>query len=104
LTLVLILVQSIFKTIEKHKNAFQNGKINSAIKTIVPQYNWKPARYKYDTETQFWAGNEFHYFRKQRYKRANNNVSDQIQVQQFIVLCCTRTTQRSNFHILLPRY
>jgi hypothetical protein len=60
LTLVLILVQSIFKTHWKYKSAaFQNGKINSA-KTIVPQYTMgNQLVYKYDTETQFWAGNSF---------------------------------------------
>lgn len=55
---------------------FQNGKINSAIKTIVPQYTiGNQLVYKYDTETQFWAGNEFHYFENKDIRAANNNVS-----------------------------
>lgn len=42
---------------------FQNGQLNSAIKNIVPQYTiGNDLIYKYDTETQFWAGNEFLYF------------------------------------------
>lgn len=54
----------------------QNGKMNSAIKTIVPQYTiGNQLVYKYDTETQFWAGNEFHYFENKDIRAANNNVS-----------------------------
>jgi hypothetical protein len=55
---------------------FQNGKINNAIKTIVPQYTiGNQLVYKYDTETQFWAGNEYHYFENKDIRAANNNVS-----------------------------
>ena len=54
----------------------QNGKINTAIKTIAPQYTiGNQLIYKYDKETQFWAGNEFHYFENKDIRAANNNVS-----------------------------
>jgi hypothetical protein len=38
----------------------QNGQINSALKNIKPQYTIaNDLIYRYDSETQFWAGNEF---------------------------------------------
>lgn len=54
----------------------QNGKFNSAIKNIKPQYTiGNDLIYKYDAETQFWAGNEFLYFENKDIRAANNNVS-----------------------------
>ena len=54
----------------------QNGKFNSAIKNILPQYTiGNDLIYKYDRETQFWAGNEFLYFENKDIRAANNNVS-----------------------------
>jgi hypothetical protein len=54
----------------------QNGDFNTAIKNIVPQYNiGNVFVYKYDQETQFWAGNEFLNFDSKDIKNANNYVS-----------------------------
>ena len=54
----------------------QNGKFNSAIKNVLPQYTiGNDLIYKYDTETQFWAGNEFLYFENKDIRAANNNIS-----------------------------
>lgn len=54
----------------------QNGKFNSAIKNIPPQYTiGNDLIYKYDSETQYWAGNEFLYFENKDIRAANNNVS-----------------------------
>ncbi len=55
---------------------FQNGQFNKAIKNIVPQYTiGNDLIYKYDTETQFWAGNEFLYFDNSNIRSAGNNIS-----------------------------
>ena len=55
---------------------FQNGQWNTAIKNIVPQYTLgNDLIYKYDTQTQFWAGNEFLYFDNNNIKAAANNVA-----------------------------
>ncbi len=55
---------------------FQNGQFNNAIKNIVPQYTiGNELIYKYDTETQFWAGNEFLYFDNSNIRSAGNNIS-----------------------------
>ncbi|CAM2796476.1 protein of unknown function [Flavobacterium frigoris] len=54
----------------------QNGKFNSEIKNIPPQYTiGNDLIYKYDTETQYWAGNEFLYFENKDVRAANNNIS-----------------------------
>lgn len=54
----------------------QNGKLNSAIKNIAPQYTiGNDLIYKYNDETQFWAGNEFQYFENKNIRAANNNIS-----------------------------
>lgn len=55
---------------------FQNGQFNTVIKNIAPQYTiGNDLIYKYDTETQFWAGNEFLYFDNNNIRSAANNVS-----------------------------
>lgn len=53
----------------------QNGQLNNAIKNVVPQYTiGNELIYKYDAETQFWAGNEFLYFENKDIRAAANNV------------------------------
>jgi len=55
---------------------FQNGQFNTAIKNIVPQYTiGNELIYKYDTQTQFWAGNEFLYFDNSDIRAAGNTIS-----------------------------
>jgi hypothetical protein len=55
---------------------FQNGQLNTPIKNIVPQYTiGNDLIYKYDTETQFWAGNEFLYFDNSDIRSAGNTIS-----------------------------
>ncbi|AWA31339.1 DUF5103 domain-containing protein [Flavobacterium magnum] len=54
---------------------FQNAEINSGITNIKPQYTiGNDLIYKYDAETQFWAGNEFLYFENKDVRGATNNV------------------------------
>jgi hypothetical protein len=54
----------------------QNGDFNTTIKNIVPQYTiGNQMVYKYDKETQFWAGNEFLYFENKDIRAASNNVA-----------------------------
>lgn len=55
---------------------FQNGKVNEAIKNIAPQYTiGNNLLYKYDTETQFFGGNEFLFFENRDIQTAANNIS-----------------------------
>lgn len=54
----------------------QNGNFNNAIKDIKPQYTiGNDLIYKYDTETQFWAGNEFLYFDNKNIRIASNYIA-----------------------------
>ncbi len=54
----------------------QNGQFKTAIKNIVPQYTiGNDLIYKYDTQTQFWAGNEFLFFDNKNIKSSGNNIS-----------------------------
>ena len=54
----------------------QNGKFNNAIKNISPQFTiGNDLVYKYDTPTQFWAGNEFLYFDNTEIRVASNAIS-----------------------------
>lgn len=54
----------------------QNGQFNSAIKNIIPQYTiGNDLIYKYDSETQFWAGNEFLFFENKDIRAANNAIA-----------------------------
>lgn len=53
----------------------QNGNFNTAIKNVPPQYTiGNDLIYKYNDETQFWAGNEFLYFENKDIRNAGNNV------------------------------
>ena len=54
----------------------QNGKFNNAISNIKPQFTiGNDLVYKYDTPTQFWAGNEFLYFDNKEIRAASNTIS-----------------------------
>ncbi|WP_297332106.1 DUF5103 domain-containing protein [Flavobacterium sp.] len=54
---------------------FQNGRFDNALFNIKPQYTiGNDLIYKYDKETQFWAGNEYHYFDNKDIRNAVNNV------------------------------
>jgi hypothetical protein len=54
----------------------QNGKFQTSINNIPPQYTMgNDLVYKYDTPTQFWAGNEFLYFDNKEIRVASNNIS-----------------------------
>jgi len=54
----------------------QNGQFNTAIKNIAPQYTiGNDLIYRYDSQTQFWAGNEFLYFDNNDIRAARNTIS-----------------------------
>ena len=54
----------------------QNGNFNTAINNIKPQYTiGNDLIYKYDKETQFWAGNEFLNFDNKEIRAVANNIN-----------------------------
>lgn len=54
----------------------QNGIFYTAIKNVKPMFTiGNELKYKYDSETQFWAGNEFLFFDNKDIRNAINNVA-----------------------------
>ena len=54
----------------------QNGKFNNAITNIKPMYTiGNDLIYKYDAQTQFWAGNEYLYFENKNIRASNNSIA-----------------------------
>ncbi|MFY0482656.1 DUF5103 domain-containing protein [Flavobacterium sp. PLA-1-15] len=54
----------------------KNGQFNDVITNVKPMYTiGNDLIYKYDTETQFWGGNEFLFFDNKDIRGANNSIS-----------------------------
>jgi hypothetical protein len=54
----------------------QNGRFDNAITNIKPMYTiGNDLIYKYDKETQFWAGNEYLFFENKNIRAANNSIA-----------------------------
>lgn len=54
----------------------QNGRFDNAITNIKPMFTiGNDLIYKYDSETQFWAGNEYLFFENKNIQGANNSIS-----------------------------
>lgn len=54
----------------------QNGNFETAITNVKPQFTiGNDLIYKYDKETQFWAGNEFLFFENKDIRAANNSIA-----------------------------
>lgn len=54
----------------------QNGRFDTAISNIKPMYTiGNDLIYKYNKETQFWAGNEYLYFENKIIRAANNSIA-----------------------------
>lgn len=54
----------------------QNGRFDNAITNIKPMYTiGNDLIYKYDAETQFWAGNEYLFFENKNIRAANNSIA-----------------------------
>ena len=55
---------------------FQNGNFKTTLQNIKPQYTiGTELIYRYNTETQFWAGNEFYTFDTSNIRVTNNSVA-----------------------------
>ncbi len=54
----------------------QNGQFENAITNVKPMYTvGNDLVYKYDKETQFWAGNEYLFFENKNIQGANNSIA-----------------------------
>jgi hypothetical protein len=55
---------------------FQNANFKNSISNVYPQYTLgNKLYYNYDTETQFWGGNEYRFFENKFVRVPNNSVS-----------------------------
>ena len=53
----------------------QNNNLNTAISNLIPQYTiGNQLIYKYDSESSFWAGNEYLYFENKDIRAANTGI------------------------------
>ena len=53
----------------------QNSNLKTAISDLKPQYTiGNELIYRYDAESSFWAGNEFHFFDSKELRGANNTI------------------------------
>lgn len=84
----------------------QNGNLNTAITNVPPMYTiGNDLIYKYDTETQFWGGNEFMYFENKDIRGANNFIA---RVESggglYNNYLYTNNARRSNQYTFYPDY
>lgn len=82
---------------------FQNGRFDTAIYNVKPQYTiGNDLIYKYDKETQFWAGNEFLYFDNKDIRNAINNVLRITAGEIYNTILYTNEARRNNQYTFFP--
>lgn len=82
---------------------FQNGRFDNAIYNVKPQYTIaNDLIYKYDKETQFWAGNEYLYFDNKDIRNAVNNVVRITAGEIYNTILYTNEARRANEYTFWP--
>lgn len=82
---------------------FQNGRFDTAIYNVKPQYTiGNDLIYKYDKETQFWAGNEYNYFDNKDIRNAVNNVLRITAGEIYNTILYTNPARGSNPYTFYP--
>lgn len=81
----------------------QNGNFNTVIKNIKPMYTLgNDLIYKYDAETQFWAGNEFLNFDNKDIRGVNNTVSRVTSNQTYNSILYTNEARKNKIYTFFP--
>lgn len=81
----------------------QNGDFNTAIKNVKPMYTiGNDLIYKYDTETQFWAGNEFLNFDNKDIRGVNNTVALVRSNETYNSILYTNEARKSKIYTFFP--
>lgn len=81
----------------------QNGIFNTAITNVKPMYTiGNDLIYRYDTETQFWAGNEFLFFDNKDIRAANNSVSRVTSKETYNSVLYTNNARASQPYTFFP--
>lgn len=81
----------------------QNGNFNTVIKNIKPMYTLgNDLIYKYDAETQFWAGNEFLNFDNKDIRGVNNTISRVTSNQTYNSILYTNEARKNKIYTFFP--
>ena len=81
----------------------QNGNFNTAIKNVRPMFTiGNDLIYRYDTETQFWAGNEFLNFYNKDIRAANNTVAQVRSNQTYNSILHTNVARKNSIYTFFP--
>lgn len=82
---------------------FQNGKFNNALYNIKPQYTiGSQLIYRYNKETQFWAGNEFLNFENKNVRGASNSVFKVTTGDIYNTHLYTNEARKNNIYTYFP--
>jgi hypothetical protein len=81
----------------------QNGNFNHIIKNIPPMFTiGNDLIYRYDTQTQFWAGNEFLNFYNKDIRAANNTVAQVRSNETYKSILHTNNARRNDIYTFFP--
>ncbi len=81
----------------------QNGNFNTVIKNIKPMYTiGNDLIYRYDTETQFWAGNEFLNFDNKDIRAANNTIARVASSEIYNSILYTSQARKNSIYTFFP--
>lgn len=81
----------------------QNGNFNTALKNVRPMFTiGNDLIYKYDTETQFWAGNEFLNFYNKDIRAANNTVAQVQSGETYKSILYPNEARRNKIYTYFP--
>ncbi|WP_432672863.1 DUF5103 domain-containing protein [Flavobacterium sp. SM2513] len=81
----------------------QNGNFNTAIKNVKPMYTiGNDLIYKYDSETQFWGGNEFLNFDNKDIRGVNNTVGRVTSNQTYNSILYTNQARKNQLYTFFP--
>jgi hypothetical protein len=81
----------------------QNGNFNTVIKNVKPMFTiGNDLIYRYDTETQFWGGNEFLNFYNRDIRAANNTVALVRSNETYNSILYTNIARRNSIYTFFP--
>jgi len=81
----------------------QNGNFNTVIKDVKPMFTiGNDLIYRYDSETQFWAGNEFLNFYNKDIRAANNTVAQVRSNETYNSILYPNNARRNDIYTFFP--
>jgi hypothetical protein len=81
----------------------QNGNFNTMIKNVKPMFTiGNDLIYRYDTETQFWGGNEFLNYYNKDIRAASNTVAQVRSGETYKSILYTNEARRNSIYTFFP--